>query len=81
MTLAAIKEKLHEYIDHADSKKAHALFTLLENEITEPEYFFDEETLNMLDKEVEDILSGRTKTYTLAESMEHINEYRRRNGI
>jgi predicted transcriptional regulator len=33
MTLSAVKEKLHNYIDHADDKKVKAMFTLLENDI------------------------------------------------
>ena len=33
MTVAKVREKLHEFIDHADDKKVKAMFTLLENEI------------------------------------------------
>jgi hypothetical protein len=33
MTLATLREKLHEYIDHAGDKKVKAIFTLVANDM------------------------------------------------
>jgi hypothetical protein len=35
MTVSAIREKLHSYIDTADLKKVKAIYTMLEDSITE----------------------------------------------
>ncbi len=35
MTVSAIREKLHSYIDTADLKKVKAIYILLEDSITE----------------------------------------------
>ena len=72
MTLAAVNEKLHDYIDKADAKRAKALLAFLQNEFSEKEYVFDEETLSMLNERLDSYLSGETKGYTLTESMERI---------
>ncbi len=34
MTIAAIREKLHEYINVAEDKKVKAIYTMVEDEIT-----------------------------------------------
>ena len=33
MTYTVVKEKLHNYIEHADQKKIKAIYTLLESDI------------------------------------------------
>ena len=57
MTLAPVKEKLHEYIDHADDKKVKAMYTLLENEI-EQDYDLTEADIKELDKRWDDFYPG-----------------------
>ena len=46
MTFDALKDKLHNYIDHADKSKVMAIYTLVSSDIDVPVY--DEATLNML---------------------------------
>ncbi|PQJ11094.1 hypothetical protein CJD36_014090 [Flavipsychrobacter stenotrophus] len=81
MTIAAVKEQLHEYIDHADGKKAMALLAFLKNDFSEKEYVFEEETISMLEERLERYLSGESKGYTLEESMKRINNHRSKNGL
>jgi len=83
MTLAAAKQKLHNYIDNADSKKVKAILTLLETE-TVPESELSETEWKELDGRWEEYLSGKTKSYTLEESMAHIRnhiENKRKNRV
>ena len=83
MTLAAAKQKLHNYIDHADSKKVKAILTLLENE-TEPEFGLSVAEWKELDDRWEEYLTGKTKSYTLEESKGHMKKYienKRKNGV
>lgn len=78
MTIAAVKQRLHEYIDQADAKKARAFLALIDTgdvkdiEETEKEYEFDDETVNMLEERLERYLSGESKGYTMEESLEHM---------
>ncbi len=74
MTLAAAKQKLHSYIDHADSKKVKAILTLLENE-NQPEYELTRADWKELDDRWEEYLTGEIKSYTLEESKAHIDKY------
>lgn len=75
MTLAAVKEKLHSYIDHADDKKLKAIYTLLQNDM-ETTDLIDEKMMKELDKRWENYSTGKSKTYTLDESMKEIKKHR-----
>lgn len=75
MTIAAVKEKLHDYIDHADNKKVKAIFTLLENDI-EQDYGLTDAEMKELDDRWDDYLSGKTKSHTLQESKAQIKKHR-----
>ncbi len=75
MTIAAVKEQLHEYIDHADGKKAKALLAFLKNDFSEKEYVFDEETISMLQERLEEYLSGGEKGYTMEESIARAEKF------
>ena len=83
MTYTAVKEKLHNYIEQADQKKIKAIYTLLEKDIENDEdrSVYDESTLQILEKTSDDAFSGKTKTYSLTESMENIRKHRKKNGI
>lgn len=81
MTLAAVKEKLHDYIEHADARQANAMLSLFENELSAQEYVLDEETMNMLNERLERYLSGESKGYTLEESMERVKKHRIKDGL
>ena len=74
MVLAKVKEKLHEYIEHADEKKIKAIYTLVENEIGNTGYVYDESTLNILRETSEQYLSGKIKGYPVEESMNRIRK-------
>ena len=74
MILATVKEKLHEYIDHADEKKIQAIYTLVENEIEIRNYQYDEETLDILRNTSRDYFSGKVKGYPEEESMKRIRK-------
>ncbi len=81
MTLAAAKEKLHDLIDHADEEKIFSLLSLFEENNERTGYTYSEETLQMLRERSEEYLSGKSKTYTVEESMNIINAQRKRNGL
>jgi len=81
MTIAVAKEKLHEYIDHADEKKVLEILALFENGEEKSGVVYDEATLNMLRQRSAEYLSGQSTTYTVEESMEHIRQHRKQNGI
>ena len=54
------------------------------NKFIKPEqdrFAYVEETLQMLGQISEDAFAGKTKTYTLEESMEYIRKHRKKNGI
>lgn len=74
MILTTVKEKLHEYIEHADDKKVQAIYTLVENEIEDRSNLYDEATLNSFRKTSEDYSSGKIKGYPVEESMERIRK-------
>ena len=77
MTVAAVKEKLHNYIDQANGKKAKALLELIENDFPAKEYEIDDETMNMLNERWELYTSGKMPVFTVQESMERIKAYRK----
>ncbi len=76
MTFTIIKEKLHEYIEHADEKKVQAIYTLVENEIGHA-YTYSAEELNMLHERAEKYLKGEGATYTIEESRNKIRQQRK----
>lgn len=68
MTTAAIKKKLHNYLEIADSKKLKAIYTMVEDDINEsmmeeytPEYKAE------LDSRLAEYREGKSKTVTPAE--------------
>ncbi|MBO9617790.1 MAG: hypothetical protein J7539_02035 [Niabella sp.] len=68
MTIALKREKLVEYIQQADERKVKAIYTILEREIsTEYNWWEDEDFVAQLDREMADIKSGKSKTYTWEE--------------
>ena len=74
MTLAAVKEKLHEFIDHADKKKIQAMYTLLESELTGTGHIYNDATLNMLNETSDAYHSGKMKGYSIDESIDRIRK-------
>lgn len=59
MTIATIKEKLHEYINMADDRKIEALYTMVEQDIVEKyDLWEDEEFLNEMNDRLKKYESG-----------------------
>jgi len=80
MTYDIVKEKLHEYIDHADQSKVVAMYTLLSNDI-EGTSIYDEATLDMLELTRDNMLSGKEKTFTLDQTIANIQAHRSKHRI
>jgi hypothetical protein len=80
MNYEAIREKVHDLIDHAGEDKVLAVYTLLSND-TVAEMIYDEATLNMLEITRDNMLSGKEKTYTLEQTIENIRKHRSSHGI
>jgi hypothetical protein len=74
MGIAEVKEKLHDIIEHADEKKLQAIYTLLEDAITEKQYEYDEETVKMLEERKEEYLSGKVKGLSVEEAEELVKK-------
>jgi hypothetical protein len=81
MTYAVVKEKLHSYIESADQKKIKAIYALVEDEIHQENFVYDEAILKALEKISDDAFSGKTKTLTVRQSMDNIKSLRRKNGV
>lgn len=68
MRITAIKQQLHDYIDSAEDKKLKAIYTLLEDDITEG-YQFSDDQKQELDRRYNDYMNGVGKTYTWDETV------------
>ena len=65
MTIAAIRSRLISYLADADDSKVKAVYTLLEKEIENDQAFvLSDEQLQILDRERELHLSGKSKSYS-----------------
>ena len=62
MRTTQIKQQLHNYIDSAEDKKLKAIYTLLEDDITEG-YQFSEDQKQELDRRYNDHQNGIGKSY------------------
>ena len=69
MESVELRQKLHHYIENAEEKKNHAIFTIVEDEINEYyEHWNDEEFVNELNQREQVYLVGTSKAYSSAES-------------
>jgi putative addiction module component (TIGR02574 family) len=73
MTIAAVKQKLHSYIDQANMDELEAICKLLEGN---KGMSIDDETIAELDNRWNNYTSGTSKTYTLEEFSENIKSRR-----
>jgi len=68
MENAAIRQKLHDYIDSADQRKLEAIYVILEEDIEHgPGY--SEATIAMLHARRNNHLNGSGTSYTVAETL------------
>jgi len=74
------KEKLHNYIEHADEKKIMDMLSLFEDTIESKGSgsFYDDITINILKERSESYLSGKSKTSTWEESLQRIQSQRQK---
>ena len=76
MDSAAIRTKLHEYIERADDRHLEAMYVLLESKpVTAYEY--DEDTLQMVSERREEYLRGTSETLTAVESLAKVRDGKR----
>jgi len=68
MRTTQIKQQLHDYIDSAENKKLKAIYTLLEDDISEG-YQLTEDQKQELDRRYDDYMNGIGKTYTWDETV------------
>jgi hypothetical protein len=70
----SVKEKLHEYIDHADEKKVLAIYTLVQGDIEDRSELYDEAALNSFRETSKNVHAGKEKGSSVKESMERIRK-------
>ena len=70
MTATAIRSRLQEYLEVADSKKVKAFYTMLETEIedTLSNYPLSDEQMKEIEKRRKSYLAGKSKTYSWEEA-------------
>ncbi len=72
MATLSIRQKLISYLATADDSKVKAIYTLLEADITEPTFALSIDQLEILDREHDLHLAGKTKSYNRAEAVDII---------
>lgn len=82
MTVAAIKEKLHDYISEADDDKIKALYTLLEDQMNPSLNWWDDvEFVAELDERAKRLENGTDKGYTWNEVEASLDELRKKRSV
>src|ERR1700733_8415881 len=74
MTTAAIRQKLHNYLETADDKKIKAIYTLVEDEVNIPAEDYTDEFKAELERRNAPYETGSGKVVTSAESKKRIKE-------
>ncbi len=72
MTTAIIKQKLHNYLEVADSKKLKALYTIIEDIVEDSSPEYSKELKADLNKRTTDLKLGKAKTISEGESKKRI---------
>ena len=80
MGQAALRSKLHEFIDSSDDEKIEALYILLSGNVSSG-YSYSETELNMLHERADKYLSGSTTTYSVEESLKLIRQQHLRDDL
>ena len=73
MTTSVIRQKLHQFIDTIEDKKAEAIYTLFEDEIDQDELEYSDEFKAILDKRYEYYQNGG-KMISASEADERIKK-------
>ncbi len=75
MTVAAIKEKIHLFIDNASDDKIKAVYSMIENDLDEnTSNGYSEEFKRELDRRIFEHTNGISKAITSKESKERIRQ-------
>ncbi|MES2701099.1 MAG: hypothetical protein V4649_00580 [Bacteroidota bacterium] len=74
MTTAAIKQKLHSYLEIANEKKLKAIFTMVEAEIEEAGIVYTDEFKKELDRRSLAYKNGTSKPISAIESKKRIQK-------
>jgi hypothetical protein len=82
MTATAIRQKLYDYIRIAEDKKIKAIYTMLEDEITEDlEWWKDNVFTDELDRSYAAWQTGKEKGYSLKEVDASIEQLKKRRTV
>ena len=77
MEIAALRGKLHEYIDVADEPHLSAIYLLVENNIpNNTDDLFDEQTMDTIYERREDHRNGSSRSFSVKESLESIRQHK-----
>jgi hypothetical protein len=76
MDRAALKERLHDLIERAEDKYLEAVLVLLEKDASS-ETVYDQETIAMLRERQDRYHEGKSKTYTLEETLDYVRSPRK----
>jgi len=74
MNTAAIRQKLHSYLEIANDKKIKAIYTMVEEAIDEAGVVYTDEFKAELDRRQAAYKDGSEKTITAAESKKRIQK-------
>ena len=77
----SVKAKLHQYIEQASKSQIMAIYAIMEADSAIKNTTYDEETLNILEGRLDDMVKGRSKTLTLEQTVNNLKEYRKQYGI
>jgi hypothetical protein len=76
-----IRERLHHYIETAQTKKVKAIYAMVECEIEEVhDYWNDPKFLSELNRRRENYLSRKARVYSLEEAMNQIKQTVKKTG-
>jgi uncharacterized protein with NRDE domain len=77
-TATSLRDRLYDYIRVADDKKLHAIYNLLENEITDTkEWWKDKKFVAELDNRYEAMETGTDKGFTVEQIEASITKLRK----
>ncbi len=76
MDAITIREKLHDYIRIADARKVKAIYTMIESDLANNEWWDDEKLIKKFDKEYADYKSGKEGGYSFSELKKNIDSLR-----
>lgn len=76
MDRSALKERLYDLIERAEDKYLEAVLVLLEKEVSS-DTIYDQETITMLRERQDKYHQGKSKTYTLEETLAYVRSPRK----